>query len=82
MSRALWLLAAIGLAAAGLFVALFAAFLILYSGDSPQGNTYVELDDRRVDADVVGVAGLAVAVAMLVAARLALRRRRGRSVRS
>jgi hypothetical protein len=73
--RALWVLVGLGLAAGGILVALFSVFLLLYRGDTPDGDPYVEISGREFDAQLIGAAGLAVAVGMFLVAWLAIRRR-------
>ena len=57
--------------AGGILLALYGLFAVVYRGDR-NGNTYVTLAGSRLDASIVGVIALALAlVAILVAARLA-----------
>jgi hypothetical protein len=66
---------ALGLLVGAAVVALFGVFLLLYRGDTPNGDPYVEIAGNEIDAQLVGAAGLALAVAMFLAAWLVIRRR-------
>jgi hypothetical protein len=62
---------------AGILLALYGVFAILYGGDSGgDGNTYVKFGGREVDADVVGAVALSLGLVALVAAALLVRRAR------
>jgi hypothetical protein len=49
----------------------------VYDGDSGGGDADVKVGGRRVDADLVGVISLAVALLALLVAVALLRRRQG-----
>jgi hypothetical protein len=74
--RAIRIVIAIALVLVALPLAYLGLFLILYTGDSATpADTYVDLAGREIDADVVGVAVVAVGVALLVAGFVLVRRR-------
>jgi hypothetical protein len=55
MNRAGRLVAGLGLSVAGILLALYGLFAILYRGDSGSGNTYVKIGSREIDAGLVGL---------------------------
>jgi hypothetical protein len=68
--------AGITLLLVGVLIALYGLFAILYGGDSGGGDTYVTWAGHELDADLAGAISLVVGLAMLVAARLVVRRTR------
>ena len=68
----------LGLAAV---LALYGLFAISYNGDQESGATYVHVAGHRIDADVVGVVALLLALATLGTAILLMRRRELRGSR-
>ena len=62
----------LGLAAV---LALYGLFAISYNGDQESGATYVHVAGHRIDADVVGAVALLLALSILGAAILLMRRR-------
>lgn len=59
---------------AGVFLALYGLFAILYSGDSGgNGDTYVKFSGHEIDADLAGAVALLLACLLTVAAANVLR---------
>lgn len=76
MTRAARLLVAVCLLGAGVVLALYGLFAILYGGDSGgSGDTYVKLGGHDIDADVAGAVALALAFVAFLAATPLLRSR-------
>jgi hypothetical protein len=68
------------LLAAGVLLAVYGLFAILYRGDDGGGNTYVTIAGREMDADLAGTIALLIAfLAFLGGATLFRRRTRRRS---
>jgi ribose/xylose/arabinose/galactoside ABC-type transport system permease subunit len=58
---------------------LYALFLVLYQGEEgSEGDTYLNVGGKKIDADVVGVPLLLVAAAVVAVLLWALRRRDSR----
>jgi len=69
-------LALVGLAllALSLVLGVYGVFAVLYRGDSGgDGDTYVTVDGRQVDAQLAGAVALLVSVIAILAAWLILR---------
>jgi hypothetical protein len=59
----------------GVLLALIGLFLVLYQGEEgSEGDTWVDIGGRHVDADYVGGPTLAIGLAAIVLSLLALRR--------
>jgi hypothetical protein len=77
LRRVLRILLGLVVCASGLLLGLYGLFAILYRGDSGgNGDTYVELAGREIDATLAGAIALLLAVLLLLAAVRLLRRRR------
>jgi formate hydrogenlyase subunit 3/multisubunit Na+/H+ antiporter MnhD subunit len=66
----------------GVVLALYGLFAILYGGDSGgNGNTYIKVSGRKIDADLAGGVALLIAclVTLAAVAVLSVSRRRRRS---
>jgi hypothetical protein len=62
---------------AGTLISLMGLFLVLYRGEEgSEGNTWVNLGGKKVDADIVGIPLLAIGLAAVGVSLLALRRSR------
>ena len=59
----------------GAVLALYGLFAISYNGDQESGAMYVLVAGHRIDADVVGAVALLIALSILGAAILLMRRR-------
>ena len=55
-------------------IALLGLFSILYQGDTPGSDVYVDIGGTHVDADVVGLVLLAIASAIVFLSLRSLRR--------
>jgi hypothetical protein len=74
MTRAARLLASVVLLIGGALCALYGLFAIFYGGDSGgDGDTYVELAGRAIDADVVGAVALLFGLLLVLFSRFVQR---------
>ena len=68
-----WLLAST-LLVAGTLLGLYGLFAIVYSGDTHDGDTYIRFGDDKIDADIVGAIALLLALLLVLAAIVLVRR--------